>query len=131
MDFLIDFIAIPFLLPLVTTAVSYFTERSTNVGEVVLRQTKQLRYQRRVLVLKHVPFFFLNHALWGLIAMSTAKAAMKNGMVIYICLFVWSVIALFHLNLKDSTIKSKSLHACVLLLVVIFARFLVYKLHSV
>lgn len=130
MDNAISFLVIPFLLPLMTSFVSYYAERINSPGEMILRTDSKKQYRNYIRISKHIALFFLAHSLWGITTYFT-DSRYKNILIVYVAFLLWSIIIIFHSYMETSKQNSIVLHHVVAGIVLFTYRLYVFSVHSI
>jgi hypothetical protein len=123
MNIFTNAILIPYLMPLLSSSISYLIEYSNTKG-VLLNRLNKREYSKSVDVTQHFGIFTLSHSLWGI----TYTYSKNNEMaLLYVAFLLWSFTLMLHANIKTISSKYFYIHFSIFLILSIVIRIYLFK----
>lgn len=126
MNTIVDLILLPFLIPMITSFISYLIDYSNSDGEMINLIDKST-YSIDVNTFQHIAIFFLSHSLWGITYIYSKNA---NIILIYVFFLLWSFAAMLHANSKAAPKFYLKLHLTIFTIVIFTYRFSIYYIYN-
>lgn len=127
MNIFIDLILLPFLIPIITSLISYLIDYSNSNGEMI-NLIEKSSYESNVNKYQHIAIFFLSHSLWGITYIYS-----KNSEIIlfYVFFLLWSFAAMLHANSKFAPRLYLKIHLFTFGSVILIYRISIFCIYSI